>query len=180
MDYNILEIPYYVAFPIDKIINEILDSYGDCNVNPDKIRKIHNQLSIDYHRMKIYYNSVMYRTVESYLFMIKKLKNVPHTILPSLYHALIMFSTQAPFYYHFSILNNLLDNQENVYLIQDSEPATVEIIHRDNHINLILRKSFKRINVRTDIVYDKYDVSMIIDLNKNSYGFLMIKKVEKK
>lgn len=161
---------------VNQMIEEMLDCYreqnnNECRYHPQKMKRIHNQLSIDYHRMKIHYNSVNLRTMESYLFMLRKLRNVSHNIMPSLYHVTILFSIQAPFFYHYSTLNKSLPDIDDVFLVQDGDAANVEVIHRtisdQQHVDIILRKSFKRINIRTNDIHDRYEVTMIINLSKD-------------
>lgn len=154
------------AIKINKLISEIIESYGN-----DFMKKINNQLLIDYHRIDICINNIRYNNPYTFLFMIKKLKNIKHHILPTLYNVILILSSQAPFFYHYEFLRKYII--KDLDIVQDKSRAKINIEINDNKIILHLRKSFCHIDIKTETIINKYNVIMSMDItDMDAYSYL--------
>lgn len=162
----LLQEPYCILLDTDKLVKEILQSYG-CYKNylgyNDK-NKIIKQISLDFPRMKVHYNSVLLKNVDELFTSIQCFNKYFYESIP-LFFLILVFCTQATFFYPFHILNSIYTvDYYNIYVLPLDDHPCINIVDNKDYIDIILKKSFKLIGINTAKIYHKLYVSFRITI----------------
>lgn len=167
-DLNLIKSSNYLyIIKKDNIIEELYETLGE---------KYEDQFNIDFPRMKFYYNS---KKCDRTLFFenILRYKKIFYPLLNNLMNLIIMISTQASFFYLFKYLHETYTiSNSNLYIMQDNEYPTIDIIEKREKIYVIYKKTFIYTNLEKTIT--KINGYMIIDIDicNTSNGYLMYGK----
>lgn len=158
-----------IEFVMEKIISEILRSYSvdkslDYMDNAAKI-KILKQLEIDFPRMELCYNSVRCNSIYEFKTNIEKFNRFSHDTMYTLYYLIVMMSTQATFFYPFSILHNIYTLHDNgIHILPDEDHPFVNIIDNQTNLNIIFRKVMKYFNINSQETITKIHTYMMVTI----------------
>ena len=109
------------------------------------------QINLDFHRMEFYLNSILCDDFQSYFLYISQFRLYNNSIIDNVFYLLLLLSTQASFFYQFDAINTFY-SLSNVFPITHTDRPTINIIHNEDLIEVIFKKSFKLINIITDEV----------------------------
>lgn len=171
---------FCVEFDMDKIINELLASYSTKKngvyIYPETKLNIIDQIKLDFPRMEIYFNSIKCNTINQFNNHIMKFNNYSHDVMESIYYLLIMFCTQASFYYPFSIIHNIYTfHDSGIHVTPAKDYPCINIVAYSTSIEIIFKKTFQYTNINTSEIITKFYTFMVITINlmesPNGYFF---------
>lgn len=167
------ECNFCVLFNVETVIKEILHSYlNEINDSKDNIIK---QVNLDFPRMSICHNSKACENVDELHELINRFKKYKHSVTNNLYDLLLMLTTQSPFFYPFKIIYDIYSSPDsNIHIIADSDMPTINIINKNNSIDVVFKKTFKHIDVDNRKILNRFHTFMIftIDLITVPAGYI--------
>lgn len=162
---------YYYALNHDKIISEILKSYGNPNILIDTVSKqnILKQFEIDFHRSCILVNNNKMDSTNNFKNEIIKYYDYYHGVMYRTYYLIIMLCTQSVFYYPFFILFKMFTNSEkHMHILPAADPPKIKIDTSDNKIYIVAEKNFIYYNIDTGITHSNFFTKFTITIELNS------------
>jgi hypothetical protein len=160
----------FITFSMDKVIRELLQSYSSnksiiCLDDHTK-KNIHGQLTFDFPRFKILFNSSKCNSIESFHYQIKKYEYYKHDTMSTIYELILMLCTQASFYYPFNIINNLYELAESsLHIVSTDEIPSINIVECEQSVNIILKKTLKYTNIDSCKIMTKIHTFMIMTID---------------
>ena len=172
-----LDCNFCVWFTMDNVIREILSSYNENkNINmitPRIKNNILDQVNIDFPRCEIFINSNRCTKID-FLSFCQKYKKYSHPIMGSLENLLLMLSTQASFYYPYSIVNKIYttaDTGMHVVSTTDFNSDTsfedgpfINIVDNGRTIDIVFKKIFKHLDINDVKVVNRFHTFMVVTI----------------
>jgi len=159
-----------IVLDIDRVIREILHSYlTDKTLSSmDEVTKIKilQQLDADFPRMNLCYDSKKINSISEFKSLIEKFIKFDHNMTYSLYYLIIMFCTQASFYYSFSTLYNIYTLHDiGFHILPDEDCPFINIIECKTHIDIVFKKTMKYFNINSQETITKFYTFIVITIN---------------
>lgn len=177
---------FCIMFTMDKIIKEILTSFTSNKkinyVDIEAIRNIENQIKLDFPRMEIYFGSKKCVSFNKFIDKISKYNKYSHNMMYSVYYLILMFCTQASFFYPFNTIHNIYTNSDNdIHIIPSEDFPKIYIVDNKTSIDIIFKNIFKYTNINSDEIITRFHTFMVITIkliekhnryifSKNNYG----------
>jgi hypothetical protein len=160
---------FCVLLNSDAIVQEILDSYAGCkNINYLEYKnkaRLYHQLEVDFPRMKLHVNSVVSLGIDHFINAIEKYNKYSYQYY-NVFYLVMMLCTQATFYYPFTILNNLYSlPDQGMHILPADDWPYVNVVENNNHISIILKKTFRLFDINAKKVMIRYHIFMIITID---------------
>jgi hypothetical protein len=161
---------FCIIFCPNKIISELLHSYSSNKtiyyLDEPTNKNIQQQIEMDFPRMQLYYNHHKCNNLHHFKSLITKFNHFHHDKLYTLYNLIIMFCTQASFYYPFSVMFNIYDLGEiDICVLPSDDSPYINIIDNGSHINIVFKKIFKYIDINTQQIITKFHTFMVITID---------------
>jgi hypothetical protein len=161
---------FCIRFDMNKIIFEILRSYSvhkSINYIDEPTKKIIlRQIEIDFPRMHISYNHKKCNNFDHFISLMEKFDRFSHDKLCTLYYLIIMFCTQASFYYSYSVIHNVYSlPSDNIYILPFDDSPYVNIIDNNNHVDIVFKKIFRCVNIDSGQIITKFHTFMIVSID---------------
>lgn len=176
----LLRAPYCILVYSNTMIKEILDSYK-CDQNYlsyDNKCTILKQISLDFPRMKLHYNSILCKNEDELYSSIQYFNKYFYGSI-SLFFIILVLCTQATFSYPFNFINSIYTiEKSNIYVLPLNDYPYINIIDNTNYINIILKKSFHLVDINSKKIFNKFHTFFIItiDLHEEPDGFILYGK----
>ena len=148
---------FCISLDINRLIGEIWNSYHKDH------SKVTKQLNLDFPRMEIYLNSIKCQNIKILLNHYQNFNKYVHHDMDNLFNLLALFTTQATFYNMYDMISKVYSSMEdNIHILDGDDHPQINIIHRDNTINIILKKKFKYLDINNEKIILYFQAFMII------------------
>lgn len=159
---------FSVIISMDKIIKEILRSYSEneiTTVNTEIMKNICKQLDLDFPRLRIHLNSSRCNKSE-YMGFCKKYSKYLHPVLGNLENLLLMLSTQASFFYLFTVVDNIYTQPNSgVHVVATDDYPNIGIVEKENAIEIVFKKIFKYYDINNEQTMNKFHTFMVLTID---------------
>lgn len=159
-----------IMLSFEQILHELLLSYSKNKnikcISYESKKNILKQIKLDFNRMEIKLNSKKCKRLKSLRKNILKFKEIEHSIMSSVYYLILIFCTQASFFYQYQILHDIFTNLDHhIHIVPtDDDKPTIDIIINNECIDMIFNKKFKYVNVETNDLLANFNTYMMVSI----------------
>ena len=145
---------FFAIIDPNKMANEILTSMEN------------DQLKLDFPRMKLYINSISCSTIDKLCKSVSKLSCYKNNIVKNVGDLILLFCTQASFFYPLNVLyTKFINNDQNIHIVDGKDCPKINIIDWDDHIDIVFIKSFHYVDVDANTIIFKFRTCTIVTIN---------------
>lgn len=158
---------YRIILPFNKIVNELQKSYNRKLDKPlvvnNILKNIISQISLDFSRMEVFLNGSKCASTSELYDYISKYVTSKHSKFQSVYYLIIMFCTQAPFYYPFNVIRDIYSMPDtNLHVVASKDFPNISLSSNKNSVSITIKKNFLLLDVLTNECITKFHTRMLI------------------
>ncbi|MEM3062509.1 MAG: hypothetical protein QW303_03040 [Nitrososphaerota archaeon] len=172
---------FCVVLSVDKIIEEIATSYTtskrlELYMSESTKKNILNQIVLDFPRCDLYLNHMKCDNMSNLFGFCSRFRKYIHPFSGNVENLLLMLTTQASFYYPFSLVNDIYTNPTSgLHIISSAtnDVPLINIVDNGSSIDVIFKKNFSYVNIKSVKTIKKIFYTFMIltiDLIDNSDG----------